>query len=552
MPSGEEYQDSPMSGEPAGKAEKAEEKESQAPGMDALAGMTEDDIAAFLSQSRVESQGSQAEGDLLDMLEGEDDSDLQDIQDMLQKSDRNETIQEGRLDTEGYAPGESPADRLLADIEGAGTGDVSDKKKQRALRREEKAAKKAAKKAAREEAKAAKAAGKKKKGGKGRTDVSFDREALDDIVSGAGALGGRRGSGPEDVIEVPLGKAETGGVVPDLLEPDVMAIDMDQVDDLFPDIGEKKKPKEKKQNFLSKAISFLMEEEEEEDLEPIPENEDILLSEENQEILKALGEEDKKAASKGKDKKKAKKNVKKNKKPPKKKAPKAPKPPKPKKEKKPKEKEPEVPGRRLSFKKVLPIALLGASFGAVLLIFVYLSIGFGNKQAAKDAYKAGDYEGCYLNLYGRDRSETEEMMYVKSESILRMKLWLREYEMFVEDGSEVKALDSLIQSVNDYPELHKYASQWEAVAEVYDGYALILSILSEKYGITEAQALEIAAVESDFEYTRIVTALAEGGSYGSWGKVETPAPEKEETTDILPDELPEEAETGQGGFVDNQ
>ena len=541
MPSGEEYQDSPMSGEPAGKAEKAEEKESQAPGMDALAGMTEDDIAAFLSQSRVESQGSQAEGDLLDMLEGEDDSDLQDIQDMLQKSDRNETIQEGRLDTEGYAPGESPADRLLADIEGAGTGDVSDKKKQRALRREEKAAKKAAKKAAREEAKAAKAAGKKKKGGKGRTDVSFDREALDDIVSGAGALGGRRGSGPEDVIEVPLGKAETGGVVPDLLEPDVMAIDMDQVDDLFPDIGEKKKPKEKKQNFLSKAISFLMEEEEEEDLEPIPENEDILLSEENQEILKALGEEDKKAASKGKDKKKAKK-----------KAPKAPKPPKPKKEKKPKEKEPEVPGRRLSFKKVLPIALLGASFGAVLLIFVYLSIGFGNKQAAKDAYKAGDYEGCYLNLYGRDRSETEEMMYVKSESILRMKLWLREYEMFVEDGSEVKALDSLIQSVNDYPELHKYASQWEAVAEVYDGYALILSILSEKYGITEAQALEIAAVESDFEYTRIVTALAEGGSYGSWGKVETPAPEKEETTDILPDELPEEAETGQGGFVDNQ
>ena len=75
MPSGEEYQDSPMSGEPAGKAEKAEEKESQAPGMDALAGMTEDDIAAFLSQSRVESQGSQAEGDLLDMLEGEDDSD---------------------------------------------------------------------------------------------------------------------------------------------------------------------------------------------------------------------------------------------------------------------------------------------------------------------------------------------------------------------------------------------------------------------------------------------------------------------------------------------
>ena len=549
MPSGEEYQDSPMSGEPAGKAEKAEEKESQAPGMDALAGMTEDDIAAFLSQSRVESQGSQAEGDLLDMLEGEDDSDLQDIQDMLQKSDRNETIQEGRLDTEGYAPGESPADRLLADIEGAGTGDVSDKKKQRALRREEKAAKKAAKKAAREEAKAAKAAGKKKKGGKGRTDVSFDREALDDIVSGAGALGGRRGSGPEDVIEVPLGKAETGGVVPDLLEPDVMAIDMDQVDDLFPDIGEKKKPKEKKQNFLSKAISFLMEEEEEEDLEPIPENEDILLSEENQEILKALGEEDKKAASKGNDKKKAKKKAKK---PPKKKAPKAPKPPKPKKEKKPKEKEPEVPGRRLSFKKVLPIALLGASFGAVLLIFVYLSIGFGNKQAAKDAYKAGDYEGCYLNLYGRDRSETEEMMYVKSESILRMKLWLREYEMFVEDGSEVKALDSLIQSVNDYPELHKYASQWEAVAEVYDGYALILSILSEKYGITEAQALEIAAVESDFEYTRIVTALAEGGSYGSWGKVETPAPEKEETTDILPDELPEEAETGQGGFVDNQ
>ena len=84
MPSGEEYQDSPMSGEPAGKAEKAEEKESQAPGMDALAGMTEDDIAAFLSQSRVESQGSQAEGDLRYNREGDDHSDQQDNQDILE------------------------------------------------------------------------------------------------------------------------------------------------------------------------------------------------------------------------------------------------------------------------------------------------------------------------------------------------------------------------------------------------------------------------------------------------------------------------------------
>lgn len=545
MPSEEKNQGSPLKGDSAEKAKKEEEKDFQAPGMDALAGMTEDDIAAFLSQSRVKPQDNQESGDLLDMLEGEDDSDLQDIQDMLEKSDRNETIQ-GGVEMEDYAPGESPADRLMADIEGTGGEDVPDRKKQRSLRREEKAAKKAAKKAAREEAKAAKA-GKKKKKKSGRTaeqDVSFDRDVLDNIVSGAGALG-RGDSDAEDVMEIPLDDA--GEILPDQVGEDVYAIDMDQVDDLFPDIAEKKKGKGKKESFLSKAISFLMEEEEEDVREPIPENEDILLSEENQEILKALGAEDKKASSKGKAKKKAKKP---NKKKPAK-AKKAPKPKKEKKPKKPKEKEPEIPGRRLTFKKVLPIVLLGASVGAVLLIFVFLSVGYSDKQAAKDAFDKGDYESCYVNLYDRSRSEAEERMYVKSESILRMKLWLREYEMFVEEGSEVKALDSLIQSVNAYPELHTYASQWEAVPEVYDTYAAILGILSEKYGLTEAQALEIAGVESDFEYTIIVTALAEGGSYGSWGRVETPEPQGEETEN-LPDALPEEAETGQGEFVDNQ
>ena len=138
----------------------------------------------------------------------------------------------------------------------------------------------------------------------------------------------------------------------------------------------------------------------------------------------------------------------------------------------------------------------------------------------------------------------------KTESILRKRLWTREYELLVEEGAEVEALDSLIQSVSDYPSLYETAQQWNAGSEVQAEYAEILRILSEKYNLTQDQVQEIAAVPGDVEYTIIVTAVAQGTDYEEW-KTQQNQLAEEEAAEPLPDELPEETELFQESFVDN-
>ena len=107
-----------------------------------------------------------------------------------------------------------------------------------------------------------------------------------------------------------------------------MEVDLDQMDSMLSkpenSAGEQENPKEKG-GLLKKVFNFLMEEEEE------PENENLKLSKENQEILDGLEEE---TSAAGKKKEKAKPKKKKDKKPKKQKAAKPKKAPKPKKEKK--------------------------------------------------------------------------------------------------------------------------------------------------------------------------------------------------------------------------
>jgi len=553
MPSDKESLDSllkEMSDEKVN-GESAMENDGQAPDMEALSEMTEDEIARMLSEKSVAVMNRQEAEDVLEMLEDAQGEDLQEIQELLKKSDRNEAIHGDDLEQGHDMEEVDPADQLIADIEGMGeekvAGNAADKKAQRAMLREQKKKEKADRKAAKIAAKKARASGKGTDLGQEAETSGYEKEelegadrfdagVLDSIVSGA------------DQLKREMSSAEAERKIPELLEQDIVAVDPDQIDDLIPDISERRSEPEKKpkQGLMSKALSFLMEEDEEEEEKPA-ENEDILLSDENQDILRALEGDEPKAAGASKKKKPKKKAKKKEAKP------KKAKKPKPRKVKKPREDEPYIPGRRLTFKKMLPVLLLGASVGAALLILVNLSVDFGDKREAERAYTEKRYEVCYQNLFGKDRNEEQERMYVASESILYMRLKMEEYESFVAEGSEVKALDSLIQTINSYPALSAYASQWEAVAEVYDLHGKMVDTLDWKYGISEAQALEIAAVKSDVEYTRIVTALAEGGVYGSWGRPVMAEPEESnEEPEVLPDELPEEEDLDQGEFVDNQ
>lgn len=628
MPSQEDYLDNLLK-DVSGSAEMQEEVSEQetmagqdtdaaAPGLDAVTEMSEDEIDRLLSAGTgQEDELSNAsdmdisDEDVLKMLEDSDDEELQDIQDLLQKSDNNEAVD----DSIAALLEDYPEEDLEAKIIG-GEGQSSDREEKKRLAKEEKerkkeeaAARKAEKKAAKKAAKEAKAASKAEKSKRGKNSGKkaeklleefpedsipdeteaqdlFDPSVLDSIVSEADQAGQRPGQPQEEAAPV-------SEVLDSLDEEELQIEDADSqdndlnLDDLFgnedadaalldnigagssdfPDllaedadaalakleekeIPEKEDASKQKQGFFAKILNFLTEEDEEE-------NENIKLSKENKDILDDLDKEEKgkkgkkdKKGKKGKDKEKDSKKIKEKPK-------KAKKPPKPKKEKPVKE-APKVPEKKLSFKKVLPVLLVGLSVGVLLFVFVNSVTDFSDKQAAKVAYYEGDYQTCYQNLFGKDLNETESIMYGKSESILYIRLWIREYEMFMGEGDRVKALDSLIQTIDSYPDLYQYAGRWNAEPEIAEGYAVILNYLSGEFGLTEGQAQTIAKVRSDKEYTRMVTAIAGGRTFENWDTPVTPekptegaAPQEPEEEQI-PDILPEEDELGNDTFIDNQ
>lgn len=303
------------------------------------------------------------------------------------------------------------------------------------------------------------------------------------------------------------------------------------------DIVDEPEQKKEKKGFFARLLDLFTEEDEEE-----AEADQLQLSDENKKILEEMDKGGKK--KKGKKEKKPKKE-------------KQPKPKKPAKEKKKKEKPekeeiPAAPGKKLSPKKIIPIVVVCISLGAVILLVGNFLTDYMAKRSGREAYYAGDYQTCYQNLSGKELDETEQVMYGQSESILTIRMWLREYEVFVNEGSELEALDSLLQAVRDYPTLLNYATQWNAQNEVSSAYQDILNILLQKYQLSQEESENLAAVSDNVEYTKNVMLILQKLGLESWDfpegttLEETPVPNTEEAPATqLPDPLPEEKEIQQ-------
>lgn len=502
--------------------------------------------------------GADEAEDLMSMLEkaGED-SDLQDIHEMLRRADNNEAVDENLIAMLQELPedeGEAGASGMPEDLAEQEEGELTarqrkalEKKRLKAEKAEAKKAAKEAKKAAKEAKKAQKQAGKPEKGTAGG-------EMPDAEPAEKGKAGGEIPDA-EPAENEPMGE-ELPAAVEAQEEP--VAVDLEMGDLLF-DLGgetetdvesagdgrgeEPEQGGKEKKSLFAKILDFLTEEDEEEE-QTRRGTEDIPLSDENRQVLEEMDQEKPgKKSKKGKKPKKEKKgkkavggngmdedeeagdggNDKKGKKAK-----------KPKKEKAPKEKVYVDPKDRLSLKKLLPIILVGVSLLFVIMILINFGGDFVVKREARKAFYEEDYETCYQELYGKKLNESEQVMFGKSESILRIRLWMREYEMFADEGAEVEALDVLIRSVNDYAKLYEYAGKWNAEDDVSAVYSRILDILQDKYGLTEAQALEIAAEPDDVEYTRLVTAVAGGEAYGLLE--DGAAQDRVKLPDMLPEE----------------
>ena len=306
----------------------------------------------------------------------------------------------------------------------------------------------------------------------------------------------------------------------------------------------------KKQGFWGKLLNTLTQEEED------AEDPADLISDENGAIMEQLDKE-------GKNKAKGKKNKKADKKGKGKNAANAGEDEdldeapddkkKKKKEKKPKKEKPVasveelLPGKKLSIKKILPVVMVALAFCAAYVLVSNLYIGHVNKQRAEEAYYAGDYLECYGLFFGQDLNESQALMYHKSELALQMERMKSNYRRLVLEGKELEALDYLVQSVCRREEFYLKGQEWGCLDLVEETFSGLTGLLNANYGLDEVRAMEIAALESDVDYTiALLNVLEEAYS-------PKPADEEaggQEASAPYEDLLPEEEEISDTEFVD--
>ena len=292
----------------------------------------------------------------------------------------------------------------------------------------------------------------------------------------------------------------------------------------------------KKQGFFARLLEALLEDEDdfpEKDTDNAYGGSELgSLTEENAELLAELNAEDKKNSSKKDKKKKApKKKDKKDKKPKK-----AQKPKKPKKEKKVSAEENGVPEKGISRTKIIFVCLFCASVAACIIVVDMFIPDHMQKQEAKEMYEEGRYEETYGLLYGKELNEEEDALLQKSNIILQIKRKLQSYETYNKLEMQAEALSALIEGVERYQMFRMDAEQYGVANEVDSLYTQILSALSENYGLSEEEALDIIASDGDLIYSEKIYGIINGTG------MESPEGAEEEQPKIKQDVLPEEEE----------
>jgi len=302
---------------------------------------------------------------------------------------------------------------------------------------------------------------------------------------------------------------------------------------------EKKPPKEKKPGFFAKLLIALTEEEDDGEAANISaENEAILneLEEEDQKEKKKRNKKDKKAGKKkkgkgkeenqdpdadqeedeaeeaGRKKKKAKES---------------------RKEKKAKNEHKEKPVKVLGRKNLLLLVSCCATLLACILLLSTFLPEYSDKAAARNAYYAGDYEEAYELLYDKRLDSSDKLVFNRVKTVLRLERRINSYENNLAMGRELEALDALLQGVGCYQDLAE-ADEYGVRSEVDALYQQIIGILENSYGITADEAVEINTYEAQI-YTRKLHSVIEGTEFVKPGE-EKAVPTPAVPQDILPEE----------------
>ena len=197
--------------------------------------------------------------------------------------------------------------------------------------------------------------------------------------------------------------------------------------------------------------------------------------------------------------------------------------------------------RKLPKKKVFVWSLLCASIGAGVLLMNSVGMDTLHLTEARNAFDDKDFVTAYQLMNGRILEEEDQVIFRQSSAILHLRHAKEAYENHLKLEKPVMALEDLLKGVAKYQNLSQNSTNLitpELTAEYQD----ILGILQENYGLSEAGAMEINALESDYEFSLQLEALVNGETYQSEEEMEQQQEEEMDKYADLEDILPEEEE----------
>ncbi len=289
--------------------------------------------------------------------------------------------------------------------------------------------------------------------------------------------------------------------------------------------GEEDSEEPKKQGVLAKLLAFLTASDEDEegaansDVSEADPGFEGVASDENKEILDEIDKEDgKKGKKKGKKDKKAKKADKEggddgddeegDSKGKKKKAKKE----KVKKEKPEKPEEPDN-SKPLNKKNVRKIAVLAATILVLLILVIKLIPGMLSKQTARKAYYNQDYETTYNEFFGEKLSEGDQLLFERSEIMLKMQHKYNAFVAYNKMGMKEEALDQLLQAVDRYESWRLIAETLGCTEGFEQAYGMVVTALDVTYGMSVQDARDVLALPTDLEYSLKVKSIVDHTEY---------------------------------------
>ncbi|MBQ8527066.1 MAG: hypothetical protein IJ429_01210 [Lachnospiraceae bacterium] len=190
--------------------------------------------------------------------------------------------------------------------------------------------------------------------------------------------------------------------------------------------------------------------------------------------------------------------------------------------------------KKLPMKMVYRIFALCASIMALVLLVNHFVPKLWSMSDARNAFYKQDYETTYREMSGKELSESDQRLYTKAKMILQLDHKVAAYERYKEMDMPVEALDALLSGYLLWQQLAEKIAEYDAVTETDEIKGQILNALSSDYQISEEEAAEINAL-GNYDYTLKLEEITGSLSRqnGTW--------QSEEETDKVPaEEVPQQ------------